>query len=137
MQLEAIERAMRADAAKLIGCILTDIRVGTFCADFVFSQTLTITIRIKKKFKFALRGAEELTFDPTLRVHESAFESSNFVFLQGMRCHRTTLDRAKFEIAFAGDARLWVDFGERDFEPLELIGASGERHEKMEFYYVL
>src|SRR5262249_6894884 len=107
MQPEAANRAMQADVAKLIGCTLVDIRVATFHTDFVFSEALTITVRMKKKFKFALRKGEELSFDPALKVHEPAVESSAFVFLWGMRCHRTIFDRTKFEVAFAGDARLW------------------------------
>lgn len=128
---------MQTDVAKLIGCTLTDVRVRTFCVEFVFSKTLTILVRVKKKLKFALRPGDELSYDPTLTTHDLSIESPKFIFLQGLRCSRVDLGQGRFDAWFVGEARLWVDFGEADFEPLEFVGLAGERHEKMEFYYVL
>ena len=128
---------MQSDVARLVGCALIDIKVGMFHVDFVFlSDALTTTIRINKKFDFAV-GKDEGSFDPTLEVHDPSVESSKFVFLHGMKCQRAALDRVKFEMAFGHAARLWVELGAKDFEPLHLIGASGERHEKLQFHHVL
>jgi len=53
-----------------------------------------------------------------------------------MRCRHATLDLTRFEVTFDSDSRLWIELAPKDFEPLELIGASGERHEKLAFYHV-
>jgi hypothetical protein len=138
MPSKASEEAIQADVTKLISCTLNDIRVGVFHADFVFlGDTLTIIVRINKKFEFSLEKADGMAFDPTLQAPDPLIESSKFVFLRGMRCRHAALDRTKFEMAFDGNARLWIELGARDFEPLHLIGSSGERHEKLDFYHVL
>ena len=137
MRSEASESAMQTDVAKLAGCTLVDVKVGVFHADFVFLDTLTIIIRINKKFEFSLAKDGGMAFDPTLETHDPLVESSKFVFLRGMRCRRAALDGTKFEVAFDGNARLWIELGPKDFETLELIGASGERHEKLAFHHVL
>ena len=137
MRSEALESAIQADVAKLAGCTLVDIKVGVFHADFVFLDALRIIVRITKMFKFSLAKDREMTFDPALETHDPLVESSEFVFLRGMRCRHAAFDRTKFEMAFDSDARLWIELGPKDFEPLELIGGSGERHEKLAFYHVL
>jgi len=137
MQTDGQLGAMQADVAKLVGCKLTDIRVRTFCVEFVFADALSITVRVKKAFKFLLGGETESGFDPAVLTHDQSAERAEFVFLRGMRCRDATLNRSKLEVVFENSWRLWVELGDKDFEPLELIGATGERHEKMDFYYVL
>ena len=136
MRSETIEQ-MQYDVAKLVGCTLINIKVWIFHVDFVFSEALTITVRITKMFEFAFRNGEQLKFDPTREAHDPSVESSNFVFLVGMRCCRALLSQTGFELEFASGARLWIELGAKDFEPLHLIGAGGDRHEKLQFYWVL
>lgn len=137
MALETGIRSAQADLSRLIGLPLTDIKIATFYVDFVFIESLTFILRVKKVFSFTLSGREPSIFDPTARIHNPAFESANFIFLQGLRCHRAVLTEKLFEIVFAGNAGIRVELNDRDFEPLELIGAEGERHEKLTFYHVL
>ena len=137
MQARTVARPVHIDVAKLVGCTLTDISVRTFRTDFLFSEVLSIIVRINKKFKFALVKDDDLSFDPALMPHDTSIESAKFVFLQGLRCLHAIISSTKFEVAFEGDARLWVEYSDSDFEPLHLIGASGERHEKLDFYHVL
>lgn len=137
MQNEELEKSLQTDLTKLVGCVLTDVRIRTFCTEFLLSESMSITVRANKEFKFALNAGDQLRFDPAVRLHDTSSESAKFVFLCGMRCRRAILNETKFEIDFESDARLWVELGDKSFEPLELIGASGLRHEKLDFYYVL
>jgi len=137
MRSEILERAVQGAVGRLAGATLVDIRVGVFVVDFVFlGDILTIIARVNKKFEFSIAENRPRTFDPTLETHDPLIESSEFVFLRGLRCSKATLDSMKFEIAFDSDSRLWVDLTPKDFEPLELIGADGERHEKLAFHHV-
>ncbi|WP_341898912.1 hypothetical protein, partial [Ferrovibrio terrae] len=137
MASEAVIRSAQPDLGRLIGFPLTDIKVATFYVDFVFIESLTFTLRVKKAFRFTLPGREPSIFDPAVKTHNTAFESANFIFLQGLRCHRAVLTQRLFEIEFTDNAGIQIELGNRDFEPLELIGAEGERHEKLAFYHVL
>lgn len=137
MPSETVIRSAQPDLARLIGLPLTDIKVATFYVDFVFIESLSFILRVKKAFHFTLAGHELSTFDPTVKAHNTTFESANFIFLQGLRCHRAVLNQSRFEISFAGDARIQIELADRDFEPLELIGGEGDRHEKLAFYHVL
>jgi hypothetical protein len=137
MRQELIEGPMQSHLAKAVGCVLSDITVAVFRTEFRLLDDMAIILKINKEFKFALSKGEELRFDPALELHDPSIESTKFILLQGRRCSRATLDKAKLELNFEGGARVWVEFSEWDFEPFELIGLSGERHEKMDFYYVL
>jgi hypothetical protein len=99
---------------------------------------MTIIVRINKRFLFQLGPeGETLYFDPTRKLHDVVAESSDFIFLQSMRCTAVRMIEEGFAISFAGDAELSVDFEEADFEPLEFVGLTGERHQKLEFQHVL
>lgn len=137
MQKEIAAESLRSDLPKLIGCILTDITVATFFVRLVFSESISITVRINKEFGFSLSDGEELHYDPTSSTHDISMESAKFIFMQGRQCRSANLDQSRFEVSFNDDSRLWVELNEEDFEPLEFTGASGERRETLDFYYVL
>jgi hypothetical protein len=126
----------RSDLAKMVGYRLCEIRICVFYVDFVFYDEISIIVRVKKEFGFIVHAEKREVFDPAQAHHNPAYENSGFVFLAGLRCTRVVLEADNLELAFEGDAKLKVAFSNNDFEPLELIGGSGERYEKLEFYYV-
>ena len=138
MRSDVLERAVQDAVAMLAGSTLIDIRVGVFVVDFVFlGDNLTIIVRITKRFEFSIAKDKPKSFDPSLESHDLLVESSEFLFLRGLRSRGASLNLTRFEVAFDSDARLWIDLVPKDFEPLELIGATGERHEKLAFHHVL
>lgn len=132
-----IKRSIQTDVLKLESCTLTDIRVRTFCVEFVFSESLTIIVKAKKDFRFELKSGGGLYFDPTRTIHDFEHDSAKFIFLQGMHCQGAILKETVFEVRFAEGSRLWMEFDDSDFEPLELVGLSGQRHDKFEFHHVV
>jgi hypothetical protein len=126
----------REDAQKLVGCTLTDISVRTYRAEFVFMDEMTIILRLNKEFGFSLPGFAAGRFDPTVDEYRPS-DSSAFVLLRGRLCRGIQLAEGRLAIDLDGGASLSVDWGDRDFEPLELVGSAGQRHEKLEFYHVL
>ena len=104
--------------------------------EFVFYGLLTIILRAKKDFRFEIKTGEGLYFDPARVTHDLDSESSKFIFLRGRQCQAASLKETIFEVFFSEGERLWIEFENSDFEPFELVGMSGERHEKLEFYHV-
>jgi hypothetical protein len=137
MEREDLEMALQSDLQKLIGCTLNEIRIWPFHIDFVFLEDIRIFVRITKEFKFTLGEDNELRFDPGVTGHDTFGESPKFVFLRGSQCQNALLSATKFEVGFHGGARLWVERAEKDFEPVHLIGASGERNETLAFYHIV
>ena len=138
MEFARFKDSTKADVSKLVGLVLTDVRVRTFCVELVLLEQMTIIVRVKKTFQFRLGPEREtLYFDPTRQVHDEVAESSNFIFLHSLRCTAVRTTKEGFAISFVGDAELWINFEEADFEPLEFVGLVGERHEKLGFHHVL
>lgn len=136
MQPQSHAITLPDDARKLVGLMLVDVCVRTFFVELVFLGTWKITVRINKRFKFAFNNNDVLSFDPTLETQEPFGRRSEFIYLRGRRCQRVVLNSEKFEVDFAGESNLWVEFENGDFEPLELVGMSGLSSDKLEFYYV-
>jgi len=130
-------QSMKADAAKIVGCTLTDINVRTYIVEFLLSDKESFTLRVKKTFNFWIDGDEESRFDADSENHDPSIESAEFIFLRGRKCLEVGLSDSKFELGFEGGAKLIVNLSVQDFEPLELIGTRGDRHEIMDFYHVL
>lgn len=122
---------------KVVGCELTDIRLRIFRVEFLFMSEISFLIRMNKKFKFSISGTDERSFDPTSAIRKLPAQDTSFLYLHGLVCEDVSTSRSKLEISFRENAKLWVDLGERDFEAVELLGLSGERHENMDFYYIL
>jgi hypothetical protein len=138
MKFNSFGEATKADVSKLAGLVLTDVRVRTFCVELVLSEQMTIIVRVNRSFQFRLGPQREtLCFDPTRKVHDVVAESSDFIFLQSMRCTAVRMTEEVFAISFVGDAELWIDFEETEFEPLEFVGLTGERHHELAFHHVL
>jgi hypothetical protein len=137
VEREDPDAALQSDLQKLIGCTLNGIGIWPFHIDFVFLEDMRIFVRITKEFKFALGRDDEFHFDPGLTGHDTFAESPKFVFLRGLQCQSALLDATKFEVGFQGGARLWVERAEKDFEPVHLIGASGEHSETLAFYRIV
>jgi hypothetical protein len=137
MEFIRFKESTKADVSNLIGLVLTDVRVRTFCVELVLSEQMTIIVKVKKNFQFRLDPEREvLYFDPTRHVHDVVVESSDFIFLQGMRCTAVRMTKKVFAICFVGDAELSIDLDDADFEPLEFMGLVGERHQKLAFHHV-
>lgn len=132
---EADGISIQSDLTKAVGCTLTEVRARLFCVEFLLHGATLFTVRITKEFKFAFNDGIELRFDPMLAKNDVGGESAKFVQLIGSTCQSARLDKTRFELAFEGGARLWVEFEKKDFEPLHVIGA--DRRQTLEFHYVL
>lgn len=126
----------QSDVHRLEGCVLIDVNVRTYFVEFVFLDELRITLRLNKRFEFTLSDGVGLSFDPTLELDERGAGDSRFIFLQGRRCMCAVLAPSRFEIEFEDGARLWLEIGDKDFEPFELVGMASNPPEKLLFYYV-
>lgn len=76
-------------------------------------------------------------FDPAAFPHDLNLESSAFAFLQGQQCKDVKLDLDAFSVSFADGSRCWVELTPTDFEPIQFMGMSGDRHEVLDFLWVL
>src|SRR5579871_1437814 len=124
MPSEELKKLIREDVLKLIGCELTDIRVRTFCVEFVFYGLLTIILRAKKDFRFEIKNGEGLYFNPARVTHDLDSESSKFIFFAWKAMSSSLLKGDNFRSLFSEGGRLWIEFENSDFEPFELVGMS-------------
>lgn len=129
-----------SQAAQLLGrASLININVMSGYVEFVFLGEVTRTIvRVTKQFSFCIRGRGAEGFDPNFDFKSPPPEGcGDFVFLRGDRCSEASLDGSGLAILFEEGSRLDVNFSAQDFEPIEMIGMTGERNETLSFYHVL
>jgi len=123
----------------LAGACLIDINVMSGYVEFVFLGEDTRTIvRVTKQFSFRVQGRDTEVFDPNFDFRNPPSKGGgDFVFLRGDHCASASLDPARLVLLLAGGAQVEVNFSAQDFEPIELVGMTGERNEKLAFYHVL
>jgi hypothetical protein len=136
MRPTPLQEQLHTDFARLVGCRLNMIKIGLFHIDFVLlGDDILLTLRMKNGFHFTLTGEEELSFDPTSTVHDETTESTRFVLLHNLQCTDIQIDEYYFNVSFE-NAKLWMTHTEKDFEPFELIGSTGDNFENLAFYHV-